>query len=129
MYLSSALPSDILQISSLLDSGEEGVIASDNMYSILSSSCLNSKTGLPQKHTWHIIEFSEKEKVFDVRFRQDEVQLKQVNLKFGFSKRVGDKLSIKLLSKEVRNLQRELSSTEAQKLPLVVETNTGSQLN
>jgi hypothetical protein len=92
--LSKALPDDIVLISGLLNSGEEGIIAVENGHSVLSAGSLDPNTGLPQKHTWHLLDFNETEKVFDLHFREDDIHLQQVNLRFGFTYRGTEKVNL-----------------------------------
>lgn len=90
--LSKALPSDIVQISSLLESGEEGVSIASTSHSLISSARVDPKTNLAQKNTWHVLDSSESDKTFELKMRPEEVHLKQVNLEFGFAKKAPGKI-------------------------------------
>ena len=125
--LSKALPSDIVQISSLLESREESVQLETTKHSLISSSTVDPNTCLAQKHTWHVLDSGESDKTFGLHLRPEEVHLKQIDFEFGFTKKAPGKLAG--LEIAYGKGSDDVAPSEPQRLPLAIESNTGSQMN
>jgi len=74
-----------------------------------------------------VLDFSESDKTFGLHLRPEEVHLKQIDFEFGFTKKAPGKLAG--LEIAYAKGSDDVAPSEPQRLPLVIESNTGSQMN